>query len=128
MIVALRVTGVVLGVIGAMVAGLFMLMGPWDADPPLPDLSLIASYSYPLLMLFSGGALARSARTGFWLAVLATGCAIATVTPWVMDRSVSMAEAIAVSALMCLPGLVLCVVAWAVMRSVALNRRPLMRR
>jgi hypothetical protein len=128
MTLGLRVTGVVTGVIGAMVAGLFMLMGPWDTDPPLPDSSLIASYGYPLLLLFAGGALVRSARAGLWLAVLGLGCAILTVTPYVMDGSRPKAETIAFGVLVCLPGVALAVVAWGVMRSIALNRRPLMRR
>ena len=124
----LRIAGVLLGVIGSLVVGLFMLMGPWTTNPPPSDAGVIASYAYPLLVLFAGGALARSARAGFWLAVLALGCAIVTVTPYAMDGSVSMAEAVAFSALICLPGLALGVVAWIGMRGVARNRSPLMRR
>ena len=124
----LRAAGVLLGIGGSVVAGLLMLLGPWTTNPPPTDVSLIASYGYPLLMLFAGGALAGSIRAGFWLAVLALGCAIVTVAPYALDGSVSMVEAIAFSALICLPGIALCVVAWIGMRAAARNRRPLMRR
>lgn len=124
----LRVTGVMLGLIGSLVAGLFMLLGPWATDPPPPNSSMMASYGYPLLMLFAGGAFVRSARAGFWLAVLALGCAIATVRPYVMDDSTPMVEAVAFSAIICLPALLLAVVAVLTMRAAARNRRPLMRR
>lgn len=117
-----------MGVAGALVVGLFMQLGPWTTNPPPTDVGLIASYAYPLLLLFAGGALARSARAGFWLAVLALGCAIVMVTPYAMDRSVSTAEAVAFGALICLPGLALAVVAFACMRATARDRRPLMRR
>ena len=124
----LRVAGVVTGVVSAAVATLFMMMGAWGAEPSLPNLSLIASCCYPLLLLSASGALARSARTGFWLAVLGIGCAILTVTPYAMDITVPRTETLAVGVLVCLPGVMLAVVAWALMRSVALSRRPLMRR
>jgi hypothetical protein len=111
---ALRIAGALMGVAGALVAGVFMLLGPWITTPGPEGVYLWSSLGYPLCMLLAGVVIAVRPRAGLVLALVALACAAFTLAPYMTDGSVSPLEAGLFGLLICSPAIVLslvCVVA-----------------
>ncbi len=68
---ALKIAVVLVGLGGALVAGFFMLMGPWISTPSPEGVVLLASVAYPLLLGASAFIGVASLRAAFGAAVLA---------------------------------------------------------
>lgn len=84
---ALKIAVVLVGLVGALVAGFFMLMGPWISTPPLEGVALLASVAFPLLLAASAFIGVASLRAAFGAAVLAAASAVLVVWQFVDDES-----------------------------------------
>jgi hypothetical protein len=113
---ALRVAGMLMGVAGALVAAVFMLLGPWVSTPGPEGIYLWSSVGYPLCMLLAGIVVAARPRAGLALALLALGCALIALAPSMTDDSLPPVEAAVFGLLICSPALVLALVSWAATR------------
>jgi len=113
---ALRIAGTLMGIAGALVAAVFMLLGPWVSTPGPEGIYLASSLGYPLCMFLAGIVIAVRPRAGFALALLALACAVFTLLPYMTDGSLAPVEAALFGLLICSPPLVLASVSWIAMR------------
>lgn len=120
---ALRVAGVLMGVAGALVATVFMLLGPWITTPGPEGIHLATSLGYPLSMFLAGVAIAVRPRVALGLAIIALACAVYTLAPDLADGSVPPFEATMFGLLICSPALVLGAVALVAVRVVSPSPR-----
>lgn len=112
----LRVAGILMGVAGALVAAVFMLLGPWISTPGPEGFYLATSLGYPLCMLLAGIVIAVRPRAGFALALVALACAVFTLVPYMKDGSLPPLDAALFGLLICSPAIILSLVSVVAMR------------
>lgn len=117
----LKAIAVVVGVVGAVVIAVVMLLGPLIADPPPNALERFTIFAYPICMLLGGIFAVLRIRIALIYGLLAIGFAIAFAVIYLLgDHNLgSVGEKVIFVMFVVGPALILSSLCWSVMRSEA---------